>query len=110
MAAGFDHLGEAPESDAAHAAWANDIAQEMRDLAERLREHVEVLEGEVNFAPSVLAGLTEAAEYLGEAAGRIADHAQDYTTTYEGVRGTAEATGGAIPGMDPNTRYWDETA
>ena len=103
-------VGEAPESDAAHAAWAADIAQEIRTLAEQLREHVELLESEVNMSPQVLGGLTDAAEHLDEAAESLANHVTDYASAYEGVRETAEQHGGQIPGMDRSIRYWDETA
>jgi phage host-nuclease inhibitor protein Gam len=106
----FDQLGEAPESDAAHAAWAADIAQQIRVLAEQLREHVEMLEAEVNMSASVTASLTDAAEHLDATAEALANHVTDYASAYEGVRETAEQHGGQIPGMDRSTRYWDETA
>lgn len=107
---GADSLGQAPETDAAHAQWAEQFAQDLGDLGERLREHRELLEAEVNMSPNVMAGLDEAAEHLSEAASGITNHAQDYMSTYEGVRETAQATDGKIPGMDPNNTYWGETA
>ena len=105
-----DSLGSAPETDAAHAAWAADFARDMGDLGDRLLEHRELLESEVNMHPSLMAGLEQAAEYLSEAAGGVTSHAQDYESFYAGMREVAEQTGGAIPGMDPNNKYWAETA
>jgi hypothetical protein len=107
---GADALGQAPETDAQHSAWADQFAQDLSDLGDRLREHREMLEAEVNMHPSVMAGLDEAAEHLSEAAVGMTNHAQDYASTYEGVRETAQATGGHIPGLDPNNTYWGETA
>ena len=106
----FDQLGEAPETDASHAAWAAGIARRVQEIAEQIREHVEMLEGEVNMGEQVTSSLTDAADHFDDAATALTAHAQDYATTYEGVRETAEATGGKIPGMDPNNGYWNETA
>lgn len=107
---GMDGLGEAPETDAVHAQWAEQFAQDLSDLGERLREHREMLEAEVGLHASVMAGLDEAAEHLSEAAAGVTNHAQDYQSTYEGIRETAAATDGRLPGMDPNSNYWGETA
>jgi hypothetical protein len=107
---GADALGQAPETDAQHSAWADQFAQELSDLGDRIREHREMLEAEVGFHPSVMAGLDEAAEHLSEAAVGMTNHAQDYQSTYEGIRETAAATDGRLPGMDPNSNYWGETA
>lgn len=106
----MDGLGSAPETDAAHAQWAEQFASDLSDLGERLREHRELLEAEVNMHPSVMSGLDQAAEYLSETASGVTSHVQDYMSTYEGVRETAAATEGRIPGMDPNSGYWSETA
>jgi hypothetical protein len=104
-----DGFGQAPETDAAHSAWADQLAQDLSDLGDRLREHREMLEAEVGMAPSVMSGLDEAAEHLSEAAVGVTSHAQDYISTYEGIRETAQTTGGKIPGM-VNSDYWGETA
>lgn len=104
-----DALGQAPETDAQHSAWADQFAQDLSDLGDRLREHREMLEAEVNMHPSVMAGLDDAADHLSEAAVGLTNHAQDYASTYEGVRETAQATDGHIPGM-VNNEYWGETA
>lgn len=106
----FDGLGQAPETDAAHAAFMESFSMTLNDACEQLREHREMLEGEVNMHSSVLGGLDEAAEHLGEASLAVTTHAQDYQSAYEGVRETAAATEGKIPGMDPNSGYWSETA
>jgi len=104
-----DQLGQAPETDAEHCAWAEDFARDLSDLADALREHREILENEGGQHASVMAGLDEAAEHLSEAASSMSDHLQDYLSAYEGVREVAEHTDGKLPGGDPNGTYWANT-
>jgi hypothetical protein len=99
-----EHLDEAPQTDADHLEKLRAIAEQIEEDARAVEEYVGQCDS-MGFDESTMEGGKRLAEHLAEAARAVVDWAQDFESTYEGIRQTA-ASGVKIPGQNGEAEFW----
>lgn len=100
----FDQLTEAPSTDAEHLENVNGLADDVKEMSERLTEYIQMCQDKGMDSEALDSG-QRAAEALSEAADAIGNMGQDFENSYSGVRETA-ASGKQIIGDNGPVDFW----